>query len=374
MPTVRIISPHFVQGFVKECYEHGLMEKEAAAILDGYIDATVTDQMEKKAVSFGRWLKEGLELAGRGAGKAWDATKTGAEGAGKFLAYPLTWHNTLGNKYGALGRIVGAAGVPVAYGAPVLGFDYYRSQSDLPGASMVRNLMGDDSWFGFGPHSPKWNGGPIIGIGGNGYGGAGGPLGTEYMPTNAYSGPMGRVLRPDSMGAGGLSGATSSGQWASGPESLARFRALNGNIDNLNRTRRNLEASLAKADDIEAYRIRDTISKIDEDINKARTEATQLQAASNEQLDAYKSDIARRAADAQEARERAARHTREVVNRNHDWADDPWISPTRILNAMGVGTSNDEAYDAYQGAKASDIATRRELERANKLNYATGVH
>lgn len=370
MPTVRIISPHFVQGFVKECYERGLMEKEASAILDGYIDATVTDQMEKSAGGFGKWLAEGLGMAGRA---AWRGTKATGRGLGKFLKYPLTWSGKLGKKHGALGYALGGVGAAGAYGGGLAGLDYYRSQSDLPGASMMRNVLGDDSWFGFGPHSPKWNGGPIISMGG-GMGGSG-PFGVEYMPTNAYSGPMGRVLRPDSIGGGAYPfGGASSGQWASGPESLARFRTLNSNIDNMNRTRRNLEASLANADDIEAYSIRDAMGKLDDDINRARTEATQLQAASNEQLDAYKSDIARRAADAQEARERAARHTREIVNRNHDWADDPWISPTRLLYEAGVGTSNDSAYDRYRGAKMSDIATQRELERANRMRPATGVH
>lgn len=370
MPTVRIISPHFVRGFVRECYEHGLMEKEAAALLDGYVDATVTDQMEKSAGRFGKWLAEGLGMAGRA---AWRGTKATGGALGKFLAYPLTWSGKLGKKHGALGYTLGGVGAAGAYGGGLAGLDYYRSQSDLPGASLMRNMLGDDSWFGFGPHSPKWNGGPIIRTGG----GMGdyGPLGVEYMPSNAYSGPMGRVLRPDSLGADGYPiGGKSSGHWASGPENLARFRTLNGNIDNMNRERRRLEASLAKADDIEAYSIRDAMGKLDKDIAGARDEATKLQAASNEQLDAYKSDVARRAADAQEARERAARHTREIVNRNHDWADDPWISPTRLLYEAGVGTSNDTAYDRYRGAKASDIAVRKELERANKMDYSRGVH
>lgn len=193
MAKVSVISPSFIEGFVTACHNRGLMEKEAASLLNGYIDGAMSlseQNMEKKAspMPFAKLLAENLKYGGHLFRKLFP--KKLVSGIPDIATRPLRWGGELADKHGWPGGIVGLLGAGAAYGLPVYAFDKYR-QSDAPGSSTLRALTGSDSIFGgndytYGMHS-------IPGVGSNISAPVGGATGSpEVVPTsrdNIFTGP-----------------------------------------------------------------------------------------------------------------------------------------------------------------------------------------
>lgn len=193
MAKVSVISPSFIEGFVTACHNHGLMEKEAASLLNGYIDGAMSlseQNMEKKAspMPFAKLLAENFKYGGHLFRKLFP--KKFVSGIPDIATKPLQWGGKLADKHGWPGGVVGLLGAGAAYGLPIYAFDKYR-QSDAPGSSTLRALTGSDSIFGgndttYGMHS-------IPGVGSNISAPVGGSTGSpEVVPTsrdNIFTGP-----------------------------------------------------------------------------------------------------------------------------------------------------------------------------------------
>lgn len=150
MAKVSVISPSFIEGFVTECHNRGLMEKEAASLLNGYIDGAMSlseQNMEKKAapMPFAKLLTENLKYGGHLFRKLFP--KKFISNIPNMATKPLQWGGELANKHGWPGGIVGLLGAGAAYGLPVYAFDKYR-QSDAPGADFLRAMTGSGRIFG----------------------------------------------------------------------------------------------------------------------------------------------------------------------------------------------------------------------------------
>lgn len=193
MAKVSVISPSFIEGFVTVCHNRGLMEKEAASLLNGYIDGAMhlsEQNMEKKAapMPFAKLFAENLKYGGHLFNKLFP--KKFIKDIPNIATRPLRWGGELANKHGWPGGVVGVLGATAAYGLPVYAFDKYR-QSDAPGSSTLRALTGSGSIFGgndttYGMHS-------IPGAGGDISAPVGGATGSpEVVPTsrdNIFTGP-----------------------------------------------------------------------------------------------------------------------------------------------------------------------------------------
>lgn len=367
MSTVKIISPSFVNGFVKECFDTGLLEKEAAALLDGYIDATVTDQMEKKAGPLWRWLREGGKIFKQKLKPVGEAGSGAASTLWNIAKFPATWPGRLAEKHKGLGIGVGLTGMTAAYGAPIVGLDYYRSQGDGAAAEYLRQVFGDKSLFGFGPKEPEWNGNEILNMAGGALGSGAG--GEQWEPSNPYSGPFAKRMRPTSSGSGGSSFG-GSGSWMLGSAALGKYDSLNSNIKD---RRAQIEAwtkELGSADPIARRVIQQRIALANKEVDRLRKEVGDMQSKNNSQISAYQIRQRKKLQEAQKSKARDEKHLLEQLHWNENMERTSPYDPRKLGTILN--TSLDEIERRNSRASAALETARMAEEGSRKLKPVTG--
>lgn len=374
MATVKIISPKFVEGFTKECYEAGLMEKEATALLDGYLDATMQpgEEMQKEAAGTTALALELFKRLAKGtANTAWSAAKGGFNTA----KYPLTWisKGIKGFKGGPIhGALLGLGGATAAYGAPLAALDYYKTNGDGDVARWMRNTMGSKSLFGFEPSLPDLNslGIDLESIGGyrrgRGYGLNGG---AAVQLDNPYTGPLATRLQheydssPGSRGFSAGSKLRSLGGGSStfvGPD-RSRYEHVLSSISDYDSQEADLLSRMKDADPVQRRYLdskrRELLKKRTDEVRKAND----MESRSNMLLRKAQAKALRDASDAERVMANRGRSANEVIG-----AQDNWFT-------RNMSRSADKAMYDYEYARKSRDRAQDVAEVLGNLNPIAGT-
>lgn len=364
MAVEKIISPKFVEGFVGECWRNGLMEKEAAALLDGYLDATMSDGMEKSAV-MGHWqlLKELTKRMGKDITLPFRGNGAVRRAVWNTAKFPATWVSKGFKKHPALGTF-GLIGAGAAYGGPIAALDYYKTNGEGGLAPYLRKYIGDKSWFGFGPGRPTWNENELINLGG---GSSVGDYSVHSLrEDNPYTGPLAAQGAVASSSGGSVGGGTRSGggMWTLGQSKLDEFNAAKSTLASQRKQLAEIDKRMASGSEVDRMYWALKKKKVTDGISGSEKKLTEMVGANNKNLADFQQVQRQKTIDAAEYAKRQSRNAREVMAENG--------KKTVFWNPLTWGKRDpDKAFQDNKEAEKALEHARRDAEKAEKFTPVT---